>query len=166
MRHGTDEDSDYDEDEPYVLVERRSNGASSFLVGLAVGAGIALLYAPHSGEDTRRELKRRARRAAGAAREAAGDLSDTVVDRYEQAKRGVEDRFESARRALEMRKHQATEAFRAGREAAQQARLDLEARIAETKANYRPNSDATRGVRRSPAASGDDERNVTDREPE
>src|SRR5690242_21199435 len=63
---------------------RGSSGATSFLVGLAVGAGVALLFAPQSGEETRRQLKRRARRAAHVARDAAGDLSDTVVDRYEQ----------------------------------------------------------------------------------
>lgn len=165
MRHRTD----YDDEEPYVLVERRGDTGSAFIVGLALGAGIALLFAPRSGEETRRELKRHARRAAGAARDAAGDLSETVVDRYEQAKRGVEDRIEAARRALEIRKHQAAEAFRAGREAAQQARLDLETRIAETKANYRPGTDAARPARPAPRtsdAADHDAIDVTDREPE
>lgn len=162
MRHRTD----YEHEEPYVVVERRGDGGSAFIVGLAIGAGIALLFAPRSGEETRRELKRHARRAAGAARDAAGEFSGTVVDRYEQAKRGVEDRLDAARRALEIRKHQATEAFRAGREAAQQARLDLETRIAETKANYRPSPDAARPVGRVPDATNDDALDVTDREPE
>ena len=163
MTHRTD----YDEDEPYVVLERRGNGASTFLVGLAMGAGIALLLAPRTGEETRREIKRRARHVAGVARDAAGDFSETVVDRYEQAKRGVEDRIESAKRTLEIRKHQATEAFRAGREAAQQARQDLEARIAETKANYRP-GDTVRPVRRAAGTgSGDAPRHdLNDREPE
>ena len=89
MRHRPDDD----EDEPYVVIERRGSGATSFLVGLAVGAGIALLFAPQSGEETRRQLKRRARRAANVARDAAGDLSENMVDRYEQAKRTVEDRL-------------------------------------------------------------------------
>lgn len=157
---------DDDEDEPYIVIERRGSGATSFLVGLAVGAGIALLFAPQSGEETRRQLKRRARRAAAVARETAGDLSENVVDRYEQAKRTVEDRLDSARQALEIRKHQAAEAFRAGREAAQQARLDLEARIAQSKANYRAASTQARVPRRSTLAPNEDVKDTADRETE
>jgi gas vesicle protein len=36
---------------------------SGIVIGALVGAGIALLFAPQSGEDTRRELSRRARSA-------------------------------------------------------------------------------------------------------
>ncbi|HEY7896254.1 MAG TPA: YtxH domain-containing protein [Gemmatimonadaceae bacterium] len=162
MKHRPDDD----EDEPYVVIERRGSGATSFLVGLAVGAGIALLFAPQSGEETRRQLKRRARRAANVARDAAGDLSENVVDRYEQAKRTVEDRLDSARQALEIRKHQAAEAFRAGREAAQQARLDLEARIAQSKANYRAATTPPRVTRRSTIAPNEAPNDTADQETE
>lgn len=155
-----------DEDEPYVVIERRGGGATSFLVGLAIGAGVALLFAPQSGEETRRQLRRRARRAAHLARDAAGDLSDTMVDRYEQAKRSVEDRLDSARQAIEIRKHQAAEAFRAGREAAQQARLDLEARIAQSKANYRTATNQARVARRSTLTPNDQVKDSADPETE
>jgi hypothetical protein len=99
------------------------------------------------------------------ARDAAGDLSDSVVDRYEQAKRSVEDRLDSARHALEMRKRQAAEAIRAGRAAAQQARDDLEARIAETKAAYHAGADVVRAGRRAAGAEYDAE-DVDDRQSE
>ena len=165
MKHGARYE-DEDEDEPYVVIERRSSGATSFLVGLAVGAGVALLFAPHSGEETRRHLRRRARRAAHVARDAAGDLSDTMVDRYEQAKRNVEDRLDSARQSLEIRKHQAAEAFRAGREAAQQARLDLEARIAQSKANYRVATNPARVARRATPPPNEEVKDSADRESE
>ena len=65
----------YDDDEPYygepyVIVEKREAGIGPFLLGLALGAGAALLFAPQTGEETRRGIARRARRA----QEAAQDL--------------------------------------------------------------------------------------------
>lgn len=155
---------EYDEDEPMVVIERRGAGITPFVVGLAVGAGIALLFAPQSGEETRRQLKRQARRVSSAARDAAEDLSENLADRYEHAKRSVEDKLEAARHALEIKKHQAAEAIKAGREAAQQARQDLEARIAETKAAYRTGAD-TRAVRRASAAPTDEGADASDGEP-
>lgn len=130
-------ENDFRSGEPYLVVERHEGNIGGFLLGLAVGAGIALLFAPQSGEATRRDLKRRARKASELARDAAGDLSDSVVDHYEQARRSVEEGIDSARRTVTMRRHQAAEAVRAGREAAHQARQDLEARVTETKAAYR-----------------------------
>src|SRR5262245_32004061 len=98
---------EYEDDEPYVVVERKEAGITRFRVGLAVAAGLALLFAPQSGVETRREIRRRARRAQQTVREATGELTDSMVDRYEQAKRNVEDKIESARQALEFRKRQA-----------------------------------------------------------
>lgn len=151
-RHHAYETDDEAYDEPYIVIERRGSGVGSFLTGLAIGAGVALLFAPRAGVETRRDLRRRARRVTHVARDAAEDLSDSVVDRYEHAKRSVEDKIESARQSLEIRRRQAAEALRAGREAAQQARQELEARIAETKAAYRAGTDVARAARR-PAAS-------------
>ena len=79
-----------------------------------------------------------------AARDAAGDLQDTVVDRYSKAKATVGTRIDSARQAIDLKKHQATEAIRAGREAAAQAREELEARLAATKAAYQAGANVAR----------------------
>ena len=40
--------------------------AAGLVLGALIGAGLALLFAPQSGEDTRRLIKRRARRFARA----------------------------------------------------------------------------------------------------
>ena len=127
---------EFEEDEPYVVVERHEGSLGSFFVGLAVGAGIALLFAPQSGTVTRRELRRRARRARRAAGDLAGDVTGRVNDSFTQARTRVEDSIDSARRAIELKRRQVTRAVEAGRVAAQQARDDLERRIAETKAAY------------------------------
>lgn len=146
---------DYDDD-AYVVIERHSGSFGSFLVGIALGAGLALLMAPDSGIETRRRLRKSARKVKRVAREKAEDLSDAVTDRYEHARRTVEDKLEAARSAIELKRRQAERAMRAGREAAQQARDDLERRIAESKAAYQAGADVARegpaGRRRTEAA--------------
>ena len=56
----------------------------------------------------------------------------------------MEEQIESARRAIEVKKAQVARAMEAGREAAQQARGDLERRLAETKAAYNAGADVAR----------------------
>lgn len=133
---------DFDDEEPYVVIEKQSGTLSSFFVGVAIGAGLALLFAPQSGQDTRRGLQRRARRARRAARRMADDVTDTVVDTFQDARRKVEERIDTARQAIEVKKEQVQRAMEAGRAAAQQAREELERRIAETKAAYQTDSSA------------------------
>jgi len=134
-------DYEFDDDEPFVVIEKQSGTLSSFFVGIAIGAGLALLFAPQSGVQTRRGLQRRARRAQRAARQMANDMTDTVVDTFHDARRRVEERIDTARQAIEVKKEQVHRAMEAGRAAAQQAREELERRIAETKAAYQPTGD-------------------------
>lgn len=141
-----------DEDERYYVIEEKGGGFGSFLLGAVFGAGIALLLAPQSGIETRRDIKRKAREVSDAAKDAAGDLQDTVTDGYSRAKASVGTRIDSAKHAIDLKKHQATEAIRAGREAAAQAREELEARLAETKAAYQAGADVARTSSRRAAA--------------
>src|SRR5918997_388828 len=90
----------FDEDEPYVVIEKSEGSTGSFLLGLALGAGIALLFAPRTGEETRRELQRGARRVRDAAQGMAEDLTGTVTDRFHEARQQVEERIDSARQAV------------------------------------------------------------------
>jgi gas vesicle protein len=132
-----DDDADYAE--PYVIVERQSAGIGPLLIGLALGAGAALLFAPQSGEETRREIKRRARRAQEAAQDFVEDVSGTVADKFNEVRASVEDRIEATLDAVDDKKRRVTNAFHAGRAAARDARGELEQRIAETKAAYKEN---------------------------
>ena len=135
---------DYD-DEPAVIIERHSGGGvGSFLLGVTIGAVAALLLAPQSGEATRRDLRRGARRARRAAQDMAGDLSTKVSDTFDQARDRVEQGIDTARQAIDLKKRQVTRAMEAGRAAAQQAREELERRIAETKAAYNAGVDVAR----------------------
>lgn len=73
--------------------EGGSGGVRTFvaglLIGALVGAGIALLVAPQSGEETRRSLARRARRLAEDARERYDDVKRQL--RHARAQRRGRD---------------------------------------------------------------------------
>jgi gas vesicle protein len=132
----------YDDDEPYygepyVIVERRELGIGPFLMGLALGAGVALLLAPQSGEETRRTIARRARRAQEAAQDLVEDVSGTVADKFDEVRASVGERIEATLDAVDDKKRRVTNAFHAGRAAAREARGELEQRIAESKAAYK-----------------------------
>ncbi len=114
-----------DDDEPYVVIEKHSSDISSLLIGLAVGAGVALLFAPHSGAEMRRRIRR-----------GVGRVTDAAVETFEVARAEVEDRVGAVRDAVDIKKEQVSRAVEAGRAAAQQARDELERRIADTKASY------------------------------
>jgi gas vesicle protein len=119
------------QDDDVVVVERSGSSLGPFLAGLAIGAGLALLFAPQTGEETRAQLRRTARRA----RRAAGDLAETVgekaSDAWDKAKDGLEERLDGAKHAVEAKAKQASRAIDAGRAAAKQAREDLERRLAD-----------------------------------
>jgi gas vesicle protein len=75
-----------------------------FLTGAAVGAAVALLYAPQSGERTRRQLGRK----LSDGRDVLADSADDVLDRgrelYEKGRKLADEAaemFESGRKMVE-----------------------------------------------------------------
>jgi gas vesicle protein len=147
MRHH-DEDYD-DEDGRYVVIERDGGGSGlgTFLLGAAIGAGLALLFAPRSGAETRADIRRRARDARDAAKRVATGVTESVTDTFQEARRRVEDQIDTARTAIETKKEQMRRAVEAGRAAAQDARVDIEQRLTETKAAYNAGADVVREAR-------------------
>jgi len=65
-----------------------------FVVGAALGAGIALLMAPDSGEETRRRIGETAKRIKHTARHRFEDLKDTLVDRGKEAVSAGRDTYD------------------------------------------------------------------------
>lgn len=131
MRHHDDDD--------YVVIEKESSSIGPFLLGLAVGAGLALLFEP--------QIKRGARLARRKAGEAVEKATDKVADTFETARQKVEERIEAVRDAVAEKREHVDRAVRAGREAADQARADLERRLSETKAAYNAGAQVARDVR-------------------
>jgi hypothetical protein len=72
---------------PEVVYVERGGGdssAKSLLWGLAIGAGLALLYAPRSGEETRRSLQRNLWKL----RAMTEEKLDELVEQYGPGRRG------------------------------------------------------------------------------
>ena len=78
----------------------------SFLAGAAIGAGLALLYAPKSGQ---------------AMREQIGDLADDAVDKIKEYTREAQDKIkatlEEGKETIKEKKSILSSAIEAGREA-------------------------------------------------
>ncbi len=120
---------DWDDDDHIIIVEENdsASGLSAFLLGAAIGAGLALIFAPQTGAETRLSLKRGAQKAGEATRRAGEKVSDALA----QAKSDLELRIDAARSSLDLKKVQVSRAVDAGREAARSAREDLERRMAD-----------------------------------
>ncbi|MDO8446885.1 MAG: YtxH domain-containing protein [Deltaproteobacteria bacterium] len=85
-----------------------TNSMLAFLLGGAIGAGIALLYAPSSGEQTRRRIKEGVDRAKGSA-----------VEGYEAALEEAQERIEAAKGYAYDKKDEVKAAIEAGKDAYQ-----------------------------------------------
>lgn len=68
------------------MARERSDDALWFLSGLALGVTVGLLFAPHSGEETRHKIKKVARRGATRLREQGEDMYDHGRELFEKGR--------------------------------------------------------------------------------
>jgi gas vesicle protein len=129
-----------EDNRPVVIVERSSGSLGSFLWGALCGAGIALLMAPRSGEETREVLRSRGRRLRARAQGTAEDLQGHLEDGYEVAKARVEEGFETARNSLTDIRTGARDAVDAGKATVHSAREELERRLVDARATRKGGS--------------------------
>ena len=110
-------------EQPAVIVERdHRTEIGAFLLGALVGAGIALLFAPGSGEETQARLRTQARR-----------LRELTGERVRGLREDLSARVDSAKGVIGQ-----------GRQLAAEAREELEDKLARSKAAYRAGLDAAR----------------------
>lgn len=115
-----------------IYVEREGASAVKwFIVGGLLGAGMALLFAPQSGGETRRGIRRRLRKLRAMTEERLDDLSASLGRGGERVREFLDDAGDEVEEWE-------------GR--ARSARDDLERRVAEVRAR-----------RRGPAPAPDDE---------
>ena len=134
------------ENEEIVYVRDDSgSGVKWFLAGAVLGGALALLFAPHSGEHTRRMIRRKAEDL----RELAEEGIDELGERFEEGKERVRDEADRLKGRLqdtvEDVRSRASETASAVRGAGHTARDELERRLADAR------------VRRRAAAMADDE---------
>jgi gas vesicle protein len=129
------------DDKPVIIVERSSGGLGGFLFGLLLGAGAALLFAPQSGEETRRVIKDRSRQLRDDAQSKAEEWREQVEEGYGRAKERLEDGYETARRGLRDTREGAQDALDAGKAAVHSARDELERRLADSRSRGKRSRD-------------------------
>lgn len=128
-----------DDEVAYIVIERdRGGSVGPFVLGALLGAGLALLFAPQSGAETQAQIRRGARRLRSTAEERVRAVQEEVETRLEQARAGVQSRLDDVRTAVD-----------SGRQAARDARADLERRLEQSKAAYRAGVDAARAAARA-----------------
>jgi len=135
----------HSDDEDVVVVEKHGSPVGPFLWGLAIGAGLALLLAPMSGEELRANLKKRGSQLKDLAAEKADELEELVAGGYEKARARVEAGLESAKQRVHEGREMAHEVVEAGRGAALTAREELEKRLADARESRRGARQAARG---------------------
>ncbi len=84
----------------------RDNGMNFvwFTAGAAIGATIALLYAPQTGKETRRYIGRRTRDGRNAIVEVGGDVADKAKDLFDKGRHMADEAaemFERGRKIIE-----------------------------------------------------------------
>ena len=133
-RHGNDDE--------VVVVEKHGSPVGPFLWGLAIGAGLALLLAPMSGEELRANIRSRGKQLKDLAAEKADELEEFVSGGYEKARARVEAGLDSAKQRVQEGRQMAHDVVEAGRGAALTAREELEKRLADAR-------EARRGARQA-----------------
>lgn len=74
---------------------------TAFTIGVAAGAAVALLYAPQTGEKTRKQVRRRFEDATDYVRDTADTISDHAGKAYKVGRDAVEDALDTASNAYD-----------------------------------------------------------------
>jgi gas vesicle protein len=123
-----------------IIIEQQSGSGLGWLAfGAAVGAGVALLLAPASGEETRKELRRRARELQLSAADAIDGLRekfDALTSSDDEPDREAEEADEEGDPDQDGA-FEAAEASDVAPETLSDARAELERRLAAARARRR-----------------------------
>ena len=98
----------------------------SFLVGSALGAGIALLFAPQSGEYTRREMREKAERTIIKMHRMEDELKLTISDLIQSIRLKAHQLMDDGKELAELKKQEILETIAAGTKALEKERYKLE----------------------------------------
>ena len=74
------------------MSERRSGGLGKFLTGVAIGVGLGVLFAPKSGEETRKELKEKFDELYAKVKDLKmEDVKEAIQNKIQEIKEGIAD---------------------------------------------------------------------------
>lgn len=135
-----------DYDEGYVIIERRTGNFGTFVWGMLLGAAAALLFAPKSGRETRRELTDSVTRLRDQAEEKVHEVQRNVTDAVEDVRRQFEEGIDTARRAVD-----------SGKEAARASRAEMERHLRDSSEAFRSGFEAARATGRASGENAQDD---------
>ena len=118
-----------------------------FVWGALLGAGVALLLAPRSGQETQEEIRRTATRLRTGVEDRVTYARDSVTGAVTRTRDRVQGRVDGVRDAIETRAERA-------RRVARDARSEIERRVADAKHTYQSAAERVRGAR-PPGTAGD-----------
>ncbi|HEX9166994.1 MAG TPA: YtxH domain-containing protein [Gemmatimonadales bacterium] len=119
--------------EVFIVEPDRGSGLGWFVVGAALGAGLALLFAPASGEETRRRL----RREAGKLKDRAEDVIDDLSYEYDRVREDVEEKVDEVKEKVTGAARSLVDEARSRKTSVSAARDELERRLADARARRR-----------------------------
>ena len=79
----------------------QDNNLSYFFLGLGLGVAVGVLFAPQSGEETRRLLRDKADEGAEYVRRRSNDLRETAAETLERGKQTLQRKKESLSAAVD-----------------------------------------------------------------
>ena len=97
------------------------NGLSAFLLGLGVGVGVGMLFAPKSGEETRKLIKDKTGESADYIKQRGADVKQTAADWVDKGKEALNRQKDTLGDALTRQKDTIGEAVEAGKQAYREA---------------------------------------------
>jgi len=98
----------------------------SFLAGSAIGAGLALLFAPQSGEYTRREMREKAERTIIKMHRMEDYLKHTMSVVIQVIRHKTAQLMDDGRELAELKKQEILQAIASGKRALEEERCRLE----------------------------------------
>jgi gas vesicle protein len=99
---------------------------SGFLIGGIVGAAVAILFAPQSGEETRTMIREKSIELKGQVERTAAEARARAEQMAQEARQKAEDLQRRGQVVLEEQKGRIERAIEAGKQAAQTKRAEIE----------------------------------------
>lgn len=129
-----------------VIETDGGSGFKWFVLGAIVGAGVGMLFAPQSGERTRRDLARRGRKLRSQAREKIEEFADDVESRGRQLKESVSEFADDVMEEVSEKRHRAERTAERAERQVSSAREEMERRLADARARARASAGVDDGA--------------------